>query len=524
MKTNPVFSLSNFRSFLGRVDFELAPLTLLIGCNSAGKSSLVKALMLLAGNLTGRSVCSGIWNVYYEPSINLRASSWALKLGGFRNVVSTMSKEGTIELSYRMWSSFLNEEVVCKRTYSERRGVTSDGKLDCFSIEKINGKVICKASLEVFSDGFGNPYDSLVPEDFNFSGVEDNYNRFITAFGYRHFARCVSMCDKNSDYYVQVQEGLRKGQESLRKYNMSIDDANEFDKNTLQLFWDKLFPVEEDNMTRYLRENLAEEKKEDRKKDIYISCVINEIVSPWFIRDLSFVDSTTNKIDRVYNVEDNDKFSRLLCKLVNQANFDLYCTGDFVNKWLKEFGIGDKLVIEGTEEGYGVKIYVDNKGEKRLLADEGYGITQLASLLLQIDILKNKYRHEFFDGCKESVEYLPSFISIEEPEVHLHPKYQSMLADLFVEAYQEYNIHFLIETHSEYMIRKLQVLVADKECTLQPEDVSLNYVEKEENGASFNRQIIIRENGDLSEPFGAGFFDEADNLAIQLFREKPILL
>ena len=107
---------------------------------------------------------------------------------------------------------------------------------------------------------------------------------------------------------------------------------------------------------------------------------------------------------------------------------------------------------------------------------------------------------------ERDLQYVPSTIYVEEPEVHLHPKYQSLLADMFVEAYQKYNIHFIIETHSEYLIRKLQVLVADKENKLTPNDVSLNYVEKDKNGISTNRKIEL-EDGRLSEPFGPGFFD-----------------
>ena len=47
--TNPIFSLKNFRSFGEEgADFELAPITVLTGCNSSGKSSLVKAILLLS--------------------------------------------------------------------------------------------------------------------------------------------------------------------------------------------------------------------------------------------------------------------------------------------------------------------------------------------------------------------------------------------------------------------------------------------------------------------------------------------
>ena len=50
-------------------------------------------------------------------------------------------------------------------------------------------------------------------------------------------------------------------------------------------------------------------------------------------------------------------------------------------------------------------------------------------------------------------------VIIEEPEMNLHPKYQSLLADLFLELSERYGFRFIIETHSEYMIRKTQVEV-----------------------------------------------------------------
>ena len=97
-----------------------------------------------------------------------------------------------------------------------------------------------------------------------------------------------------------------------------------------------------------------------------------------------------------------------------------------------------------------------------------------------------------------------------------------MLAEMFVEAYQKYNIHFIIETHSEYLIRKLQVLVADKENALTANDVSLNYVEKGKDGVSTNRKIEILDDGRLHGAFGTGFFDEADNRAMDLLHLKVI--
>ena len=113
-------------------------------------------------------------------------------------------------------------------------------------------------------------------------------------------------------------------------------------------------------------------------------------------------------------------------------------------------------------------------------------------------------------------------ICIEEPEIHLHPKYQSLLADMFVEAYQKYNIHFIIETHSEYLIRKLQTMVASKNNELGSGDVSIYYIASNDecDGVDKVRKINIMEDGRLSSPFGTGFFDEADNLAMELLNIK----
>ena len=260
----------------------------------------------------------------------------------------------------------------------------------------------------------------------------------------------------------------------------------------------------------------------------YIQLLINEVNRPWFIQDIKYINSSSAVVKRLYSFEAQDKMSLSLNQYIDErrnyaaevqedekASDEEKARVNFLNYWMKEFGIFGKddegVDIKGAPEGLGVLVYMKRKDEEvRLLADEGYGVTQLFALLLQI---ANSIP---LDSKKRPAKY----ICVEEPEIHLHPKYQSLLADMFVEVYRNYNIHFIIETHSEYLIRKLQVLVADKENKLTPNDVSLNYVDKDENGISTNRKIEILEDGRLSEPFGPGFFDEADSLAMDLMKYK----
>lgn len=264
--------------------------------------------------------------------------------------------------------------------------------------------------------------------------------------------------------------------------------------------------------------------------------VCTECLTPLFLREVKYVNSSSVAINRLYSVDDTDKIGKCL-NLYLKGNQQIieynnhlsykglkkYIPGLFMNKWISKLGIGDYIEIKGTDEGLGILAFLEKEGEKRLLADEGYGITQLVALLMQIEnnILNATQIHYFVGRYSPTpFEYMPSTIYVEEPEIHLHPKYQSLLADMFVEAYREYNIHFIIETHSEYLIRKLQVMVADKEFDLTTNDVSLNYVEKDRNGISTNRKIEILEDGRLSGTFGSGFFDEADSLAMNLMKYK----
>jgi len=299
----------------------------------------------------------------------------------------------------------------------------------------------------------------------------------------------------------------------------------------------------------------------------YLKSLKEEVLNSSFLENIKYVDSSSVKIQRLYSTEEKDKIATNLKQFIKVARtkeletentyreeylYDLlrhndvddelmqalnevkhayrifYEKGTFINHWIKKFGIGDSIEIRGTEEGLGVLVYLNKDGETKLLADEGYGITQLFSLLLQIEnsILNatqkvykvGPWTTEFNTQIK--IGYNPSTIYVEEPENHLHPKFQSLLADMFLEAYQKYNIHFVVETHSEYLIRKLQLHVANKEVDFSHEDLSLNYVDTDEQGFAFNKQIEVQEDGRLKESFGSGFFDEADKLAVELIMFK----
>ena len=164
------------------------------------------------------------------------------------------------------------------------------------------------------------------------------------------------------------------------------------------------------------------------------------------------------------------------------------------NKWLKQLEIGYKLVVKpvGTDSGdlFEVRL-IDTRRKEPVnvaLPDVGFGISQLLPFVVQSLVSKKQ------------------IISIEQPEVHVHPRLQADLGDLLVEAIgEERQNQFIVETHSEHLILRLQRLVREKK--IKPDDVSVIYVSRGPEGAEAQR-LRLDEDGYFIDDWPGGFFPE----------------
>lgn len=264
----------------------------------------------------------------------------------------------------------------------------------------------------------------------------------------------------------------------------------------------------------------------------FIEAAIEEIVVEDTPDALRYVSSSVINVKRLYPVESSDEFTVMLKRYL-KAKRDMdremnYVPGTFLNKWIGKdhFGIGQNISIEIDKEGLGITLRLhenENDKEGSLLADNGYGLTQLFAILLNIEIAIMERKRGLHSSDNKisiypdtDVVYDSPTIAIEEPEIHLHPNFQAKLAELFAEAYKEYGINFIIETHSEYLIRKLQTLVlpAAKEKQINCESISIIYINdvdanKRSKGDPHVKHIGIRPNGFLDRNFGSGFFDQS---------------
>lgn len=91
-------------------------------------------------------------------------------------------------------------------------------------------------------------------------------------------------------------------------------------------------------------------------------------------------------------------------------------------------------------------------GYQRKNTDKVLDVKNLSAGLKTFAILKRLL-------LNNTIEY-NGIIILDEPEIHLHPEWQLLFAELIVLIQKEFGIHILLNTHSPYFLRAIQVYSA----------------------------------------------------------------
>ncbi|WP_190316095.1 AAA family ATPase [Pseudanabaena sp. UWO310] len=134
-----------------------------------------------------------------------------------------------------------------------------------------------------------------------------------------------------------------------------------------------------------------------------------------------------------------------------------------------------------------IKVKVKSRSKWESLADVGFGISQFLPIIVADLQLRDN-----------------STLIMSQPEIHLHPSVQANLGDYLVRQVKERNKNYIVETHSEYLLNRMRLLIVKGE--ISPEDVAVYYFENSVKDGSIAHRIEFTKDGQiLNAP--KGFFE-----------------
>ena len=450
--------LANFRAFRDSQTADLAPLTLIYGPNSSGKSTLVRSLLLLQqsvlfGNsplpmMKGPLVDLGSTRVVVHghrgtASIKVALTDaenslfkdfeieFELDANGAENekIIINLHKDNlNLRLAFDRYGPNFEHLTIAKESisqfYSLESSLTKDGAIPLFFDEP--------KRLPIFS------IDALMPSTV--IGQHEN-GRKIQKFELNNLTQAEKFWSEISSQLIQ---SFRKNLENLSYLG------------PLRKPWERIEGINQDPLTRG--------------------------VGVKGQNALTLLANSPEILNRV-----NDDLHRQL-----ETNYRLHI--EQLSQTLSE-----NSVLEVIPPSAIPILEHRTSGVRISPVDAGFGLSQLLPIVIELNVRRH------------------TLICIEQPELHLHPRLQARVGQLLRNAVMgNRGNRFFIETHSEHLLLRIQRLVRDG--LLPSEQVCILYVDNQEFDPSVNefvttsestiQKIQLDESGNLTDPWPGGFFEE----------------
>lgn len=445
--------IQNFKAWKDTGEIRLAPLTVFFGTNSAGKSSIPQLLLMLKQTVESDDV--------HNP-LQLGDPSKAVDLGIFEDIIHAHSKKEPVE----------------------------------FSIEwGING------TDNVLEDTLKNekyPYDRLrlTSHIKAVSDKDGHLQPVVDWFQYQVFnTDTMTMAFKNA-----MKTGSGKGKP---EYEITCDN---YDLKRIQgRVWPLPAPLKyygfPDEVTKYFQNYLPLRdlvfNHEKRMKSIFYLGPLRDYPR----RSYNWSGERIKDV----GIKGDHAIEALLASGGRKYDFGKNQRKQTMQQIVAERLISMKLVSEIKIEQAGQNrkeydVFVKTGAGMPFvkLTDVGFGISQILPVIV-----------ESFYVPHESV------VVIEQPEIHLHPRVQADMADVFIDAIkarennQPRNCQFLVESHSEYLLRRLQLRIAEEKLTQN--DVAIYFISNTAENAVIE-ELQLDEFGNISNWPEDFFGDEMGDL------------
>ncbi|WP_303030723.1 AAA family ATPase [uncultured Duncaniella sp.] len=510
---------SNYKRFKEFPLTPLKPITMLVGTNSSGKSSFIKALLFLTYNLKRAFEQRSTINKPFIDNVTFHFKTLdQLGLGDYE----TSKHKAFDAYGVPVIQEFDNIEFM----------VDIANVLITFSFGASEDEIRLNSRLNLTL-----PIKGLSIKDLS-TGSSIKYEKTDSSYTAISSVKTIQLINWLKDKMQYLQWRIERKYSTkpdfayLQKYR-DFENSDRYENHcfhdSLELLIDKNTKIAEklqDTLNDTLSVDLNASANED---DIFYA--VKEYSLYWHQKLINALsENLISSIEPIY-IEAHNASHDTALSIKDKENYLAQTVAEFftlmpssmqrdidqwICKWLKEFKIGNDFEINLLNSGETLTVDVivgSNSLDPRLsripLGKLGTGSIQLFILILKIATTLSKLQRENSVNNK----YI---IIVEEPEQNLHPALQSKLADFFYEVYNLTNghINFIVETHSEYLIRRTQVFVAKNnytEKTLDTENPFKVYYFPEE-GIPYDMEYLT--SGRFKNKFGKGFFDEASNSAL----------
>jgi len=537
--------LEKFRTFKEETQFEFAPLTIITGPNSSGKSSVLKALLLLQESIRRTGMETARSTISDDILARLRFGDYTHGLQDFRAAHTRNASDGRLrylKISIGVDNALGNYlPAVLDREPTQ----TDEGAVRNLALDYLGEKFSWPSAIELdmtfregplhdvsLHDASGSTRKKIAQVGCHIRFADDEEGRVFPVYsdycilsatwfrnhiGPDYESFCENLQVNPTDRLFALWDHLGYHQSSSQSSLGGIDSLYNIAPYALTdrfegegASWISDEAKDDDLVQRLLVKRFA---------DFTVRPLLRQAVENFLstLREMQFHQFLPLDSKSIYAKEEGGLAA------ASSANFS-ESRQRTIRYWMEAFGIGSDLKV--SEGGFTVDVVRD--GEEIPLRDIGSGHRRLLPFLLSVGT--GGGRHE-------------GPLLIEEPEANLHPNLQSTLADLFVSICEESEPRFglgtyahgpelrganerdhfmpnrqlIVETHSEYLIRRLQYLVATN--AAKPEDIAIYYLGPDPEAEDHVKRITIAPSGKLSESFGSGFTDESTNLMIDLYKQ-----
>lgn len=509
--------VQNLRSLENTDWIDLKPITVLVGENSSGKSTLMRTLPLLRQSLETPSRGPLLW---YGRLVDFGRFEDAVRKGthsivlSFRVPIKGQGDErvfylppnimiqseqlvADIEIEVKHWNEPPETDYVSRVEFmiaGQRIIAGFNYRLHCIALT-VNGRDIARKT----ESHFRSVRSSLLPTPM-VSLAQDLRNDLMHREGKRPVSKSAEsrlgnllgkLSSDGSRIYLPLgtneymASNLAKNQ--LWHLGEELPFGTPDEKLTFQEIRDEIIAL----LITYLFDLASE----------YLYGVAHQV------RYVAPVRATADRYNRVQNLAIDEVDSQ-------GANLAFFLAG-LDRERIEEFKTWTSRLLgfsaDVTPSGPGhISITLSESTSKVTfnIADKGFGYSQILPVLAQmwhvaVTNPKERYPVRGLD--------IPVMVAVEQPELHLHPRFQAMVVDGIVDLVAETRgsrapLRVIMETHSETIINRLGQHVAKG--MIDPKDINLLVFELDRRrGISRLRRASYSEDGFLEGEWPYGFFN-----------------